>query len=284
MKDKFKALFSSIGYLFIAFLIQIVISLIGGIILGVLYGMTNPVESLYDADALTNYILSNTSYILLVSSIVTILVLILIYALKQRKIKNELLFQKTKTSNLITAFLLGFSVWCINFSGISLLSLTGSFQNAFESFSEVSNTITSGSIFSTILVVGFVAPFAEEFLFRGIIFRTLNRKFSMVSAIILQGIMFGIFHFNLVQGIYASFLGIVFGYITYKTKSIWPAIICHTTNNLVAITIPSLLTNINAYLAFFILMIIGLLLTTASLIFINKNTAIPASFAKDLKL
>ena len=61
--------------------------------------------------------------------------------------------------------------------------------------------IGESNIFLTILVVGIVAPFAEELLFRGIIYKTLSKSMSIPAVIIIQGVLFGVYHMNLVQGI-----------------------------------------------------------------------------------
>ncbi|WP_322545678.1 CPBP family intramembrane glutamic endopeptidase, partial [Clostridium perfringens] len=93
-----------------------------------------------------------------------------------------------------------------------------------------------------ILTVGIVAPFAEEFLFRGVVYKTLSKNISLKWTIVIQGILFGIYHGNLIQGIYAAFLGIIFGFVTYKTKSLIPAIIMHMVNNTIAVILPAFIS------------------------------------------
>ena len=88
MKEKFKSILAAIGYLLLVVVIQLITSTIGGIILGILYGIKNSSGTNLDIDALTEFILQNTNYILLAYSIFTVLILILIYKLKKRNIKN----------------------------------------------------------------------------------------------------------------------------------------------------------------------------------------------------
>lgn len=44
----------------------------------------------------------------------------------------------------------------------------------------------------------------------------------------------GLFYGNLIPGAYAMLLGLVFGYIAYKTRSLWTAIIMDMINNSIA--------------------------------------------------
>ncbi len=78
----------------------------------------------------------------------------------------------------------------------------------------------------------------EEVAFRGIILTLLLKKYSEKKSIIVSSIFFGLMHlFNLLSGtniiiviiqvIYATFFGIVFGYMFVKTKSLLPSIITH---------------------------------------------------------
>lgn len=84
-----------------------------------------------------------------------------------------------------------------------------------------------------------LAPLAEEFLFRGIIFYYLvkifesklpNRKAFWIANTI-QAFLFGLFHLNPIQGGYAFLVGLVLGFLVYQHQSVLPAIITHMINN-----------------------------------------------------
>lgn len=88
----------------------------------------------------------------------------------------------------------------------------------------------------------FIAPFGEEFMFRGVVFWYLlkwlkdgrNEKKAFIIANLLQAFLFGVFHMNLIQGTYAMVIGITLGYLAYLYKSVIPAIIAHMTNNILS--------------------------------------------------
>ncbi|MCR4624910.1 MAG: CPBP family intramembrane metalloprotease [Lachnospiraceae bacterium] len=82
-----------------------------------------------------------------------------------------------------------------------------------------------------IVLTVLLAPINEECIMRGIILTRLKRKMIPVLAIILSAVYFGIFHLNLVQGIYAGILGLFMAYIAYKYRSIIPSIIFHAIFN-----------------------------------------------------
>ncbi|WP_459129061.1 CPBP family intramembrane glutamic endopeptidase [Guggenheimella bovis] len=75
----------------------------------------------------------------------------------------------------------------------------------------------------------FVAPIIEEIVFRGYIQARLE-KANPYGAIVLSAILFGLYHGNLPQGIFATFLGLILGYISYRYGLVY-AILFHFINN-----------------------------------------------------
>lgn len=279
MKGKFKSFFAAIGYLLLVFLIQVSISLVGGIGLGIYYvvkGISNsPTDTLameQNMNELVNTATKLTSVFLLISSIVTVLVFILIFKIRKKNYKEELQFNKTKNNNLVIGMVLGFSGWLLNSGILSILEENNFFKEQFQTMNDMLAPVMEGNLFILILTVGIIAPFTEEFIFRGVIYKTLNKRISVKWSIILQGILFGVFHMNFIQGAYATVLGILFGYLTYKSKSIWPAIIMHITNNLIAtlsgFILGNVIMNTVGYLTFAVLGITGILI---SILYIKNN-------------
>lgn len=74
-----------------------------------------------------------------------------------------------------------------------------------------------------------LGPVAEELIFRGAIFQVL-RKYGRVFAIVASALLFGIYHGNLPQGIFAFVIGILFAYITAEYSIGW-SILIHIFNN-----------------------------------------------------
>ena len=83
----------------------------------------------------------------------------------------------------------------------------------------------------TVLIVGFIGPFCEEFTFRGVIYGGLRRSGYLCAAAAVNGIFFGLMHLNLNQFSYALVLGFVMSLLVEATGSIWASVIAHVTVN-----------------------------------------------------
>lgn len=82
-----------------------------------------------------------------------------------------------------------------------------------------------------------LAPGAEEVVFRGAILRKLLEIFSHQMhwvAIVISAIIFGAVHMNMAQGVNAFVLGLLLGWMFYRTGSIFPGIVLHWANNTIA--------------------------------------------------
>lgn len=87
------------------------------------------------------------------------------------------------------------------------------------------------------LVVGMLVPVAEELVFRGAVLRVLLNVFARRShwiAIAISAVVFGIIHMNLAQGFHATLIGLLLGWMYYRTRSVFPGIVLHWINNSVA--------------------------------------------------
>ena len=82
-----------------------------------------------------------------------------------------------------------------------------------------------------------MAPIAEEVVFRGAVLRTLLDIFGSRThwaAIVFSALVFGAIHLNLAQGTHAFLVGLLLGWMYYRTGSILPGVLFHWVNNTVA--------------------------------------------------
>lgn len=75
----------------------------------------------------------------------------------------------------------------------------------------------------------------EEFIFRGFALKPLQKRFGSTAAVIIVALIFAIVHLDVVRLLPTFALGLVFGHLTVKTKSLYPAMVLHVLNNAVAI-------------------------------------------------
>lgn len=109
------------------------------------------------------------------------------------------------------------------------------------------------------ITVCILAPIIEEILFRGILLRgLLQNGTSPILAISLSAVLFGMAHLNPWQFLGAGLLGAVFGFIYYRTQSLWLCMLLHALNNSVSFilmlkykTMDENVTNPNDYISVF---------------------------------
>lgn len=94
------------------------------------------------------------------------------------------------------------------------------------------------------LAIGIMAPLAEETVFRGAILRRLLEVAGgrlHWLAIALSAVLFGLVHGNNAQFVHAFLLGLLLGWMFYRTGSILPGMVLHIVNNSVAYAVYNLL-------------------------------------------
>ena len=110
------------------------------------------------------------------------------------------------------------------------------FENAMEK-------IMDAPVWITLISVSIFAPLFEEWLCRGMVLRGLLQKTHPASAILVSAAFFAVLHMNPWQALPAFLLGILFGYVYYKTGSLKLTMLMHCVNNTMAVVfskIPSL--------------------------------------------
>lgn len=93
----------------------------------------------------------------------------------------------------------------------------------------------------SILMTVVLAPVMEETLFRGIIQGSIYRRDGAVKSILLSALLFGVFHIIPQQVINAFLVGIILGYIYFRTGSLLTVIILHALNNAISYILLELL-------------------------------------------
>lgn len=83
--------------------------------------------------------------------------------------------------------------------------------------------------------ISLLAPILEEVMFRGAIQGYLTRKLGNPwLAMAIAALVFGVYHMNPVQVVYASMFGFILGWMYYRTGSLMSVIVGHVLNNSIA--------------------------------------------------
>ena len=145
----------------------------------------------------------------------------------------------------VRALLLGLAGWCTVLPAVMWLAhlneqliplpewLRAMEEDQFALLAEILSN--NGNLFLSLVVIAVVPAVCEEVFFRGYVQRNLERIFTATGAIILTGLIFGIFHLRLSQVLPLALLGIYMAYLAWRTGSLWVPVAVHFVNNAVMI-------------------------------------------------
>lgn len=138
-----------------------------------------------------------------------------------------------KARGIIATLVAGFGL-CLVANGIAMM-IQYLAPAVFAEYMELMEAAGMGEDPMTILAAVILAPIGEEILCRGIVLYygmkmaqgIGSEKVSFWIANVLQALLFGIMHGNIVQGTYAFVLGMGLGLLYRRYHSLYPAMLCH---------------------------------------------------------
>ena len=156
-------------------------------------------------------------------------------------------FRKTSPATVAGGFFAGFGCNVIAMWLIIALSSFPLFVQSATDYQEESEIISqlTGSPALEMVFICLIGPFAEELVCRGFIFRSLLRGFSPAVSCLFCGIIFGAMHGNLYQACYTIPFGVFLAWLSWRSDSLWPAVLCHMGYNMTGY-----LLQINDYIGF----------------------------------
>ncbi len=166
-------------------------------------------------------------------------------SLKKEKLIKELPFGTTYNGEAAKYLVMTFLPIMV-FSAVGINYLSAFFQGLvgieFEStVSDMKMSGVGGTLLGT-LAIAVVPAIIEETAIRGIVMQSL-RKYGDIFAIIASSLLFACMHGNMVQIPYTIIGGILLGYLTIATGSLWPSIVLHFINNFYSVIIMSVNDN-----------------------------------------
>lgn len=166
------------------------------------------------------------------SALVTIPFLAIMMNSDRNKEKKAGLIPNKKATWKEYLYVIGISIpFSLGLNNILLLSNLAEYSEAYQETSEI---LYSPSFPVQILCVGIIIPIMEEMIFRGLIYRRMRRNVSMVKAMIFTSLMFGLYHGNSVQFIYALLSGLLLSYMYEKYGSLKAPVLAHMLMNIVS--------------------------------------------------
>ncbi|WP_434293837.1 lysostaphin resistance A-like protein [Clostridium botulinum] len=204
------------------------LNIVINIIVGSIYSIMN--FAIYETKSLESIqesMMKNIYIITAISAAITFFIYLLVLKNKNENLWQRCNFKKITPSYIYYSILIAISISVFTCPIISLIS------EKFESYNQVADSIYAayGSILSMVCII-ILMPIFEEILFRGLIFNELKKNTNIILAVILQSLIFALFHGNMLQGIYTFILGIILCILYLKTGSLWSNILCHIIYNL----------------------------------------------------
>lgn len=117
-----------------------------------------------------------------------------------------------------------------------LLSLTGLVQTS-ATYQDVAKQQYSVAFGVGAVLFGLISPITEEIVFRGVIFNRMRRYYPATAAIVVSGVLFGVYHGNPVQGLYGGCMGILLAYVYERMHSFFIPCLFHAVANLMVYTL-----------------------------------------------
>ncbi len=216
--------------LVIALLCQLVVSLLGILGYSVYLGIRMAQLGIMDSAEQKVYLAEKMSanYLMIVTVAATALT-VFVGALWYRRYKQE---TDWKLKEVVNGKLLA-ALACLGLSLQFLISMCLSAlypvlpQSLTEQYSELMEQLVGGNLWLSLLTTVVLAPLSEEFLFRGVTLKKAQKTMPFFAANLLQAALFGIYHMNLIQGVYAFVTGLVLGFTANYFQSIWASILLH---------------------------------------------------------
>ncbi len=107
-------------------------------------------------------------------------------------------------------------------------------QNPQEAFL-LPNGLDPVSAVLMIFFVGIAGPFAEEILFRGVLYNWLRKHWGFIPSALVSSLLFGVMHIEPSIATATFVLGLVIATFYEKSRSLWTAFAIHAVNNTVVV-------------------------------------------------
>ena len=147
---------------------------------------------------------------------------------------NEITFVSLKEKFAKSGFSMILIMILLGFSAALFLNLTANltgFVKLSARYGKVYEEQTALHPLIGVLIYGLLSPAVEEVLFRGIIYNRMKRVFPIKISVVISSLLFGVFHADLVQGVYGFLMGLLITGIYEMSRNFLYPLILHITAN-----------------------------------------------------
>ena len=183
---------------------------------------------------------------LIVNALLTVLLFVVLPIgfgrLFRSRSKTSFLLHAPTLPAVIGAICLGAAVWTLAFE-IEVLSLT---ENRLDYLKDVFESIKFDlqkvPLPIKLACLSLAPAVCEEFTFRGFLFSAFRKHVSPLITICVTAVLFGLFHVFVRDALMfermipSTMMGLLLGFVCYRTRSVIPGMILHTVHNGLLIT------------------------------------------------
>lgn len=178
----------------------------------------------------TGIITDNTLLSTIFGDIMFIVAIMIVIKLFKQNIEERLKLVKVNIKTVFTAIVVALVFNIVFQSSQFLFPISMRAELFSEMDSELGDVVSVIGFIATVIV----APIAEEILFRGLILGELTKCFNVHIAIVLQAVLFGVMHGNIIWATIAFLSAVLYGYFIKKYESIFTSILGHMSVNLLS--------------------------------------------------
>ena len=263
----------------LALIIQLISSFLGMFIYGIVVAVQGTPDkklSHIDLGEIINTSLTmDASLVISVFSAIVCIVVFLVWFIKQMKTDDSTIAlppMKFKHILLIVILGIGLQIGCsyiLNF--IAMVK-----PNWFYNYGLIMEQLGGGTSIVSLIYIAIIGPISEELIFRGVLFNKTKKALPLFLANVQQAFLFGLYHMNIIQGVYAFIIGMVLGSVCYGFKSIYPAIILHVIINICGLLLGQITIDeqYQTPLVFSIIIIISLISIVISMFMLKRDYAL----------
>lgn len=121
-----------------------------------------------------------------------------------------------------------------SYAGNGMISLSGLYKVS-DDYDQIADLIYQGDILLEIVCLGILAPMVEELIFRGLMYTQLTEYMKKTQAVVVAALLFGLYHGNFLQAVYAFALGLLMIYVYERFRTLLAPILFHIGANVFGI-------------------------------------------------
>ena len=92
-------------------------------------------------------------------------------------------------------------------------------------------TFQNQNLLLLVLTTVILSPLAEEMIFRGMTYRRIRQYAGNRPAVLISSLLFGLYHMNMIQFLFAFAVGILLARLYERTKTLIVPVVCHAAVN-----------------------------------------------------